>query len=113
MTWSSRQRYFRDSQQFCLTGHRITVAYHNSPRTRKDFCPECGEGTIHECQKCGAGIPGQLYEYGDPKYNASLILTPNNCEKCGNAFPWAITEEPALASPPSAIEKIEEMCRRF
>lgn len=72
--------------QICLNGHVITKMAGEHPENRKQYCTECGEGTIMTCQNCNIDIKGYhyvpgvigAYEYHKPKY----------CEKCGQAFPW-------------------------
>lgn len=81
---------YYNSQQVCLNGHQITDRYEDSPQFRKDFCPECGAQTIHQCQNCKTQIPG-YYNHNDPNFVVFSIRNteiPSHCAGCGKAFPW-------------------------
>ena len=76
---------YYDTMQVCLNGHQITTLYDSSPENRKDFCEQCGEKTIYQCQKCGKKIRGHHHMSG-VSYSGDAI--PSNCNACGNAYPW-------------------------
>jgi hypothetical protein len=69
----------------CERGHKISG---NAFKARANNCPQCGAEAYKVCPSCSEFIPGDsqddmgYYPSGDP---------PNNCHKCGTAFPWSIS----------------------
>lgn len=78
---------YYDFQQVCLKGHQITDTYNNSPGSRKNFCPKCGEKTIYKCLNCNEPIKGD-YISNVVVLPGSPAPIPTHCEACGKPFPW-------------------------
>ena len=55
------ENVFYDQALICLSGHMITGSYRQKVDERENFCPDCGEKTIHLCQKCKHPIKGDKY----------------------------------------------------
>jgi hypothetical protein len=75
----------------CLRGHQVTAMLREHPEYGRAFCQGCGAKTISACPKCNAPIPGHL---NVPRV-ANMLPTPvpNRCGSCGEAFPWAVSDE--------------------
>ena len=76
---------YHDTQQVCMKGHQITVAYHRFPQHRQDFCDKCGVPTIYKCPKCETEIRGA---YFSPGISGGPTARPDHCHKCGAPYPW-------------------------
>lgn len=77
---------WKDIMQVCLKGHLINSAYIKRKQDNKKFCRTCGSETIISCRNCEAPIKGDQYL---PYYDINNNI-PNNCDECGDTFPWAI-----------------------
>lgn len=86
-----------DVGQVCLNGHGITGRADRYPAYQSKFCPDCGELTILDCQKCGSAIRGHSSGVLTSGYNP-----PGFCHECGAAYPWTERRTEAL------VEAIEE-----
>jgi hypothetical protein len=107
---------FTDIQQVCLNGHQITDSFHKHSDSRKDFCPQCGESTITQCQNCKADIPGHRYSDGVlAVYTATL---PSHCHACGKPYPWTEKRQKQVTplmetAAPNPISWVDLICERF
>lgn len=73
--------------QICLNGHVITGYYNSQPESRKAFCDQCGERTIHSCQSCGQDIQGKYVANGVVNWRTEYA-PPAFCHSCGQPFSW-------------------------
>lgn len=80
-------RRWRDTQQVCLNGHRITDYAESQPDSRKNFCPDCGAATIMNCPSCNGKLRGHTHV---PNVLAIGMAEPvlTNCPDCGHPYPW-------------------------
>lgn len=85
---------FQDTAQVCLNGHLINDSVHRMPEYSRDYCGECGEKTITNCQKCQNRILGHHYVDGLADFTA--LVVPKHCESCGRMYPWTETAYQAL-----------------
>jgi hypothetical protein len=104
-----------DVQQVCLNGHQITDNYNRSPEFKKNFCPECGEKTIHQCPECQHPIKGHYHTDG---LFVSTTPVPTHCENCGKPFPWTLRKKELsqMLSEPNkqnSLKLVEQICSRF
>lgn len=112
-------RYGYDVQQVCINGHQVTDSIINFPDHKKDFCDKCGAKTISKCPKCNKDIRGHHYVDGVVGFRSANV--PNNCDGCGEAFPWAEAQKQkamnaAIKTEPSKedqIELLKQICRKF
>lgn len=95
-----RSPNWHDIAQICLNGHMINDSVKKYPEYNKNYCPDCGEKGISNCQKCNASIQGALHASGVMDFSKKEV--PKFCMECGKPFPW--TEERIKA----AIELINE-----
>lgn len=82
---------YYDVHQICLNGHQITFFYKSNPESRKKFCNECGEKTIHQCPSCKHPIKGDYYS--EDIVGSCEIPLPSHCENCGEPYPWSIPKD--------------------
>ena len=106
-----------DIQQVCLNGHQITDNYNRSPEFRKNFCPTCGEKTIHQCPECNHPIKGDYHVDGVIAIGHSTPV-PTHCENCGKPYPWTIKKKEIANQATGKTEVdsfklVEQICSRF
>ena len=77
-----------DVAQICMNGHVITSMAGLYPENKKDFCIQCGEKTIMNCQNCDSPIKG--YHDVPGVISFSEYVKPKYCENCGKPYPWTI-----------------------
>lgn len=85
---TDNNKSYYDTAQVCLNGHTINNRYHECPEINQDYCDECGQKTIYQCQNCNKEIRG--------KYNVPDVVVlstgkpkpPNFCHNCGKPYPW-------------------------
>jgi hypothetical protein len=100
-----------DVMQVCLNGHQITTSAGQFPTFRKDYCSDCGAKTIDQCPDCKAHIQGHYIG----SMSISAIPVPNNCHKCGTAYPWrqeaiaAAIEAVTFEMDPSDTEEVKAL----
>lgn len=87
-----------DTAQICLNGHVITTAFEDFPDHRSDYCPACGEKTIHACTNCNVPIRGHLRG----AFGTGNEPVKPYCHNCGKPFPWT---ERALAAAKELAEE--------
>ncbi|QLH78508.1 DUF2321 domain-containing protein [Halosimplex rubrum] len=88
----------------CRNGHVKKVVAHPSARNDNKwsvyegnaYCGRCGEEIINKCECCDSLIGLQS------DWNKDFNELPNNCKKCGTAYPWV-----------DPIEKNEEREGKF
>ena len=68
----------------CKNGHTITCTLELNPEENVEFCDECGESTIRNCEYCNEFIRGIFFsDLTDWSFH-----TPKYCHKCGKPYPW-------------------------
>lgn len=102
----------RDVLLVCRGGHRINDRMHSLPQRTTNFCEQCGEETVSECDACGWRMKG---DYQKPvMYGPPSLPVPEACGKCGKAFPWKGKRDQRRASgPPKPTAIVVEMLERF
>jgi len=108
---------YYDVQQVCLNGHQITAKYNRSPELRKNFCPTCGERTIHQCPECNHPIKGE-YHFDGVITVGFRTPVPSHCENCGRPFPWTERKKDIANQATGKVEidnfkLVEQICSRF
>ena len=82
-----------DCAQICLNGHLINRAVACLPENNRNFCSNCGQKAITNCEGCGAEIRGSVMllkqVFNDP------YTVPFYCDNCGSAFPWTKARQEA------------------
>ena len=107
-----------DVKQVCLNGHQITDNYNRSPEFRKNFCPTCGEKTIHQCPECQHPIKGDYHVDGVIAIGTSEPDVPIHCENCGKPFPWTLKKKElsqliSESNGQNSLKLVEQICSRF
>lgn len=102
---------YHDAQEVCLNGHQITSQYHGSPENRREFCPQCGAKTMHQCAVCKEDILG--YHHMDGVVSLLGTPVPSHCAKCGNRFPWATKPATPILASLDKFALVEKICNRF
>jgi len=76
-----------DVAQVCRSGHMINSSAIDYPEFSKDFCSECGQPTLTDCEHCHTPIRGHLRGV----MSVREPPTPNFCHGCGRPYPWTET----------------------
>ena len=85
--------------QICKNGHVLTDRS-NTNDLRQQFCPDCGEAIINQCEVCQQYIQGQprIESVIDPPfmYFSDSYAKPSFCIHCGGPFSWTTRAKEAI-----------------
>lgn len=96
------------SMLVCLNGHVATNRFEKESISGDEFCENCGSELIHTCPNCSTYIRG----HENTTYHIPTDSPPNTCHKCGEPYPWAVSD-PEVTGPPKSEEKVQVLCSRF
>jgi len=68
----------------CRKGHVAVGDVGKGSSLEVEFCEQCGEETISECERCEWPIRG----FGPQQWMGGPYEKPNFCGRCGSAHPW-------------------------
>lgn len=82
----------------CKNGHSESYTMELYEKYDGDlYCKICGSEILFACPSCNSHIVGKSYVEGI--IDLTSFNLPNNCNKCGEAFPWNRTSKSKIRLP--------------